>query len=151
MNDIKDAKDWKITLLYDGQCPLCVREVNFLRKQDRDRGLVKFVDVMADTYNPEHYAGVTFAAAMDRIHGILPDGTVLKNVAVFRSVYQALGMGWVYGITQIPLIGAIADFIYGIWAKYRLQLTGRPDLITLIQEREQRLNCKDQGCAVVRE
>ncbi|NJN75021.1 MAG: DUF393 domain-containing protein [Synechococcaceae cyanobacterium RL_1_2] len=106
---------------------------------------------MADSYNPEHYCGVTFAAAMDRIHGILPDGTVLKNVAVFRSVYQALGMGWVYGITQIPVIGAIADFIYGIWAKYRLQLTGRPDLITLIQEREQRLNCKDQGCAVVRE
>ena len=29
---------WKIELLYDGECPLCVREVNFLTKKDRGRG-----------------------------------------------------------------------------------------------------------------
>ncbi|MEY2978930.1 MAG: hypothetical protein RLZZ435_3069, partial [Cyanobacteriota bacterium] len=29
---------WEITLLYDGECPLCLREVRFLEAQDRGRG-----------------------------------------------------------------------------------------------------------------
>jgi predicted DCC family thiol-disulfide oxidoreductase YuxK len=78
---------------------------------------------------------------MERIHAVCADGTVLQNVAVFRYVYNVLGMGWVYGITKIPVIGKIVDAVYGVWAKYRLKVTGRPDLITLIQEREARLSC----------
>ncbi|MFN9173467.1 MAG: DCC1-like thiol-disulfide oxidoreductase family protein [Synechocystis sp.] len=31
---------WQIKLLYDGDCPLCLREVNFLQRKDRGRGLV---------------------------------------------------------------------------------------------------------------
>ncbi|MBV5260144.1 DUF393 domain-containing protein [Synechococcus moorigangaii CMS01] len=132
---------WKITLLYDSQCPLCLREVNFLQRQDQGRGLIRFVDITADDYNPALYGGVTFRAAMERIHGVLPDGTVLQNVAVFRYVYEVLGLGWVYGITKLPVMGQLADWVYGIWAKYRLKLTGRPDLITLIQRREARQAC----------
>jgi DCC1-like thiol-disulfide oxidoreductase len=37
---------WKIKLLFDGACPLCVREVNFLKRKDGDRGLIKFVDIV---------------------------------------------------------------------------------------------------------
>jgi predicted DCC family thiol-disulfide oxidoreductase YuxK len=36
---------WKIELLYDGKCPLCLREVNFLRQKDAGRGIVSFVDI----------------------------------------------------------------------------------------------------------
>ncbi|MEB3225128.1 MAG: DUF393 domain-containing protein, partial [Synechococcus sp.] len=80
------ASPWKIKLLYDSQCPLCLREVNFLRRKDHGRGLVWFVDITATDYDPARHSGVTFQAAMERIHGILPDGTVLQNVAVFRYV-----------------------------------------------------------------
>lgn len=132
---------WQVSLLYDSACPLCMREVNFLRRKDNGRGLVKFVDVASDDYRPEDHAGISFEAAMERIHAICADGTVLQNVAVFRYVYEVLGMGWVYGITKIPVIGKIVDAVYGIWAKYRLKMTGRPDLVTLIQEREARLSC----------
>ncbi|NJN71524.1 MAG: DUF393 domain-containing protein [Limnothrix sp. RL_2_0] len=132
---------WKVSLLYDSACPLCMREVNFLQRKDNGRDLVKFVDVASDDYRPEDYAGITFKAAMERIHAVCADGTVLTNVAVFRYVYEVLGMGWVYGITKIPVIGKIVDAVYGIWAKYRLKVTGRPDLVTLIQEREARLSC----------
>ncbi|ANV90432.1 thiol-disulfide oxidoreductase DCC family protein [Picosynechococcus sp. PCC 8807] len=138
---MSSTPSWKIKLLYDGQCPLCLREVNFLRRKDNGRGLICFVDVAADDYDPSRHGGVTFRAAMERIHGVLADGTVLQNVAVFRSVYEVLGLGWVYGITKIPGVGQLADWVYSIWAKYRLQLTGRPDLITLIQNREARQTC----------
>ncbi len=136
---------WQIKLLYDGECPLCLREVNFLRKRDAGRGLVAFVDIADLNYDPQMHGGVDFATAMGRIHAVLPDGTVIKNVEVFRRVYEVLGMGWVYAITKLPIIGTVADFLYGIWADLRLKLTGRPDLATIMQRRQQSLDCVDTG------
>ena len=134
---------WKIKLLYDGECPLCVREVKFLQKRDAGRGIVNFVDIADPNYNPKANGGIDFATAMGRIHGILPDGTVIKNVEVFRRVYEELDMGWVYAITKIPAIATIANIIYGFWADWRLQLTGRPSLSEIIAARSS--ECNSQG------
>ena len=145
-SNVSSAKpSWKIKLLYDGECPLCVREVNFLTKKDAGRGIVKFVDIADLDYDPQNNAGIDFATAMGRIHAILPDGTVVKNVEVFRQVYECLGMGWVYGITKVPVIGAIADWLYKIWADWRLKLTGRPDLDTVIAQRKEKLNSSNSA------
>lgn len=135
--DAAAVKPWKIKLLYDGECPLCLREVNFLRKRDAGRGLVCFVDIADPSYNPDENGGVDFETAMGRIHAVLPDGTTVKNVEVFRRVYETLGMGWIYAITKLPIIGALADFLYGIWADRRLALTGRGDLAAVLAARQQ--------------
>ncbi|OUL21699.1 thiol-disulfide oxidoreductase [Nostoc sp. T09] len=142
---VSTAPVWKIELLYDSECPLCMREVNFLQKRDAGRGLVKFVDIADDDYNPEAHGGVDFETAMGRIHAVLPNGTVVQNVEVFRRVYEILGMGWVYAITQLPIIGAIADFLYGVWAKWRLAITGRPKLEDIVAQRQERLACNTEG------
>jgi predicted DCC family thiol-disulfide oxidoreductase YuxK len=137
---------WEIALLYDGECPLCLREVNFLKAKDGGRGRVKFVDISADDYSPEEYGGVSFEVAMGRIHAVLPNGQVIQNVEVFRRTYEILGMGWIYAMTRLPIVGAIADWLYGLWAERRLAWTGRPDLATLVAERRQRLSCNDVSC-----
>jgi len=129
------AQSWQIKLLYDGECPLCLREVNFLQKRDRGRGLVAFVDIAAPDYEPSANGGVDFAAAMGRIHAVLPDGSVIQNVEVFRRVYEILDMGWVYAATKWPIIGPLVDRVYDFWADRRLAWTGRPDLETLIARR----------------
>lgn len=139
------APTWKIKLLYDGQCPLCLREVNFLQKRDAGRGLVCFVDVADDNYRPEDHGGVDFATAMGRIHAVRADGTIIKNVEVFRQIYTVLGMGWIYAVTGWPVVGPLVDKLYEIWADWRLALTGRPNLKTLVAEREQRLACQSDG------
>lgn len=132
---------WQIKLLYDGECPLCMREVNFLRKRDGGRGKVVFVDIADENYTPEAHGGVEFETAMGRIHAVLPDGTVIKNIEVFRRVYEILGMGWIYAATKLPVIGSIVDTLYEIWADWRLALTGRPNLATIIAERQERIEC----------
>lgn len=147
-HDRASQPTWKIKLLYDGECPLCVREVNFLTKKDAGRGIVNFVDIAALDYDPKDNANIDFATAMGRIHGILPDGTVIKNVEVFRRVYEELGMGWIYGITKLPILGAIADWLYGIWADWRLKLTGRPDLEAIMTEREQKIKSNSGRCRI---
>ncbi len=136
---VEAAPSWQIELLYDGECPLCVREVNFLKKRDAGRGLVAFVDIADDRYSPEAHGGIDYETAMGRIHAVLPDGTTVKNVEVFRRIYEILGMGWIYAVTKLPVVGAIANWLYEIWADWRLALTGRPDLATIASDRTQRI------------
>lgn len=133
----------KIRLLYDGECPLCVREVNFLKTRDGGRGLIDFVDIAADDYNPQDNGGIDFETAMGRIHAIKDDGEIIQNLEVFRQVYEVLGMGWVYAITKLPILGTIADFLYGIWANWRLPLTGRPSLKTILKQRQEKKLCEN--------
>jgi predicted DCC family thiol-disulfide oxidoreductase YuxK len=135
-----DAADlppsWKIKLLYDGLCPLCLREVNFLTRRDAGRGIVAFVDIADLDYSAADHGGVEFAQAMGRIHAVLPNGTVLCDVEVFRRVYDVLGIGWIYAATAWPMIRPIVDKLYDLWAGWRLALTGRPNLATIIAERQ---------------
>jgi len=138
---------WQIKLLYDGKCPLCLREVKFLQQKDNGRGLIAFVDISDLNYSPEENAGIDFATAMGTIHAILPDETVITNLEVFRRVYSILGMGWIYSFTRLPILGAIADSLYKIWAQWRLKLTGRPNLEQIMALRQQDLNCtENQRC-----
>uniref|UniRef100_A0A383VJS5 Thiol-disulfide oxidoreductase DCC n=1 Tax=Tetradesmus obliquus TaxID=3088 RepID=A0A383VJS5_TETOB len=89
---------WKpgaeIRMLYDGECSLCMKEVKFLQGRDAAAGKIDFVDIAEPSYSPEDNAGITFQAAMERIHAILPDGTIVKDIEVFRRLYEAVG---VYG------------------------------------------------------
>lgn len=144
---------WKIKLLFDGACPLCVREVNFLKRRDGDLGLIKFVDIAAEDYDPNDNANIDFETAMGRIHAILPNGEIVRDVEVFRQIYDILGIGWIYAVTKLPLIGKLADLLYGVWADYRLLLTGRANLKTIVAQRQQLLEEKglcDDRCEIDR-
>jgi predicted DCC family thiol-disulfide oxidoreductase YuxK len=75
-------------------------------------------------------------------------------VEVFRQTYDILGIGWIYSITKIPIFGSLADILYGVWADYRLLLTGRGNLKTIVakrqkhqNERENNLNNSQGRCA----
>lgn len=138
--------NWRIKLLYDGECPLCLREVNFLRKRDAGRGRVAFVDIASPDYSPEDNGGIDFETAMGRIHAVLPDGSTVQNVEVFRRVYEAIDMGWVYAATRWPVIRPVVDKVYDLWADRRLAMTGRPDLETIVAQRQ--ADCDSDRCQV---
>ena len=69
-------------MLYDGECPLCMKEVNFLKKRDAGTGNIDFVDIASEDFAPEHNAGLDYVSAMGEIHAILPDGRVVTKVCV---------------------------------------------------------------------
>lgn len=125
----------QLTLLYDGGCPLCVREVAFLRRRDQLRHpqdpRLAFVDIDAAEYDPALNAGITYRQAMGRIHALSADGRVLRDVAVFRAAYEQIGLGWLYAPTAWPGIAGVANVLYTLWAHWRLRLTGRPSLDNL--------------------
>lgn len=131
-----------LTLLFDGGCPLCLREVRFLQARDQSRHpgepRIAFVDINAPDYDPAAHAGISYAAAMGRIHAIAADGSVLRDVAVFRRAYALIGLGWLYAPTAWPLLGPLVNGAYGLWADWRLRLTGRPPLEELCTQRSGR-------------
>lgn len=121
-----------LTLLYDGGCPLCLREVRFLEARDRrlhpGAPRLAFVDIDAPDYAPAAHGGIDYRQAMGRIHALLADGTVLRDVAVFRHAYSLIGLGWLYAPTGWPLLAPLVNGLYTLWAALRLRLTGRPNL-----------------------
>lgn len=136
---------WKVNLLYDGECPLCLREVNFLQKKDAGRDVIKFTDIAEPDYDPAQNGGVDFETAMGRIHAVRADGTVIQGVEVFRQVYDALGLGWMYAPTKWPIIGPLVNRLYDLWADKRLAITGRPSLDKVIAERQEKIACETEG------
>lgn len=124
-----------LTLLFDGGCPLCLREVKILRRRDGSAGRLAFVDVDDPSYDPARYGGITYADAMGRMHALRADGAVIRDVEVFRQAYGLVGLGWLYAPTRWPLLRPLVDTIYRLWARWRLAITGRPSLDTLCQDR----------------
>ena len=119
-------------MLYDGDCPLCMREVNMLKKRDKTQNKICFVDIASKDYSPASNAGISYeevsrvllamlqtdhesefdlilSQAMGSIHGVLPGGKVITNVDVFRKLYEVVGLGWVYSITKFGPINKIAN------------------------------------------
>jgi predicted DCC family thiol-disulfide oxidoreductase YuxK len=115
---------WQIRVLYDGECPLCSREVRFLARRDGGRGRLQLEDIAAPDFEPGRY-GLDAESVMARIHGVLPDGRVVEGVEVFRRAYAALGLGWLVAPTRWPLLRPLFDAAYRLFARNRLRWTGR--------------------------
>ena len=127
-----------LTLLFDGACPLCRREVEALRARDQGQGRLGFVDIDAPDYDPAAHGGISYREAMGRIHAIAADGRVIVDVAAFREAYRLVGLGWLYAPTTWPVLKPSVDALYSLWAQWRLKLTGRADLPTLCAQRQGR-------------
>ena len=123
-------------MLYDGDCPLCMREVNMLRRKDEGQNFIDFLDIASPEYDPELNQGITFEQAMGQIHAITNTGEVVTNVEVFRRLYELVGLGWVFAITKNETVGAVVDRVYDVWARFRLPLTGREDLEVIMAKRK---------------
>ena len=115
----------QIDLFYDGGCPLCSREVRFLRRRNR-RGLIRFLDIDAPDFAPLP-EGPSHEVLMARIHARLSDGRWVEGVDVFRELYTRIGFGPLVRLTRLPGITHLLDWAYAVFARNRRRLFGRCD------------------------
>jgi predicted DCC family thiol-disulfide oxidoreductase YuxK len=111
---------WQFKLLYDGECPFCRLEAQWLQRWNKD-GRLAFEDITAPDFAASRY-GVTQAEVMGVIHGVFPDGRMVRKVAVFREAYRAIGLGWVLAPTGWPGLRQICDWFYEWFARNRVRL-----------------------------
>jgi predicted DCC family thiol-disulfide oxidoreductase YuxK len=131
---------WEVEVFYDGECPLCMREIRMLQRLDKGRGRIIFTDIAAPGFDPKIAVGVDgvdYERLMLRIHARLPDGSLVEGVEVFRRLYAAVGFRRVVALTRLPGIRHVLDLGYTLFAKNRLRLTRRcgPDGVCRVPAR----------------
>ena len=117
----------KFIFLFDGACPLCLRETSFLKKKDV-LNKINFVDINNEQYNPVLFKDISYADAMANLHGILENGKIIKGLDVLAYSYELIGLGWVYYPLKIEFLAPVLRLFYKYWAKYRLKITGRSNI-----------------------
>lgn len=110
-------------LFYDGNCPICQKEVAWLRWKNQ-QGKLGFQDINAADFDPAHY-GKTLDDLMAEIHGLYADGRLIKGVEVFYAAYSAVGLGWLMAPTRWRFCKPLFDRLYGWFAKNRLKIGAR--------------------------
>jgi predicted DCC family thiol-disulfide oxidoreductase YuxK len=114
---------WQVEVFFDGDCPLCRKEVAWFRKLDR-RQRILFTDLATDVHAVTA-SGIPFDQLMAEIHGRLPDGTWVRGVEVFRRMYSTVGWRWLVAPTRWPGVRQVLDWAYRVFARNRLRMTGR--------------------------
>jgi len=113
----------QVEVFYDGECPLCMREIRMLMRKDR-AGRIEFTNLAAAGFDPVKL-GTTYAALMARIQGRLTDGTWIEGVEVFRQLYSAIGWKRLVAVSRLPVVRSLLALGYRLFAANRLRLTGR--------------------------
>jgi predicted DCC family thiol-disulfide oxidoreductase YuxK len=110
----------KLTVFFDGECPLCRREIAWLSKRTKE---VDFIDISLPSFSATAF-GYTQEGLMSEIHAQLGEQK-LVGMDVFRELYNRCGLGWLAAPTAIWPLRPIFDWLYRVFARNRLKLTGR--------------------------
>ena len=110
----------RFRLLYDGACPICRREVEWLKRRDRS-GNLQLEDISARGFHPARY-GLTHESVNGMLHGIRHDGVVVRGMEAVREAYRSVGLGWLTAATRLPGLKWAADQLYGWFARNRTTL-----------------------------
>jgi predicted DCC family thiol-disulfide oxidoreductase YuxK len=113
-----------LKLLYDGACPLCQREIAFLKKR-AVKGRVIFVDISDPNFTSRENQGIDYKTAMTEMHAIDAQGNVLVGVPAFAALYARCRLPVLATLLRIPFIQAMLTPFYKHFAKNRLRITRR--------------------------
>ena len=119
------SSTWEIEVFFDGECPLCVREIKMLQRMDRKKRIV-FTDIADSAFEPSD-VGRDIKTLMAEIHGRIPSGELITGVEVFRRLYAAVGLAPLVALTRLPVISHGLELGYRVFARNRLRFTGRCD------------------------
>lgn len=120
----------RLTVWFDGACPLCVAEIGLIRRLDR-RGVIDFVDVSRPGALDD--CPVRRSDLLARFHAREAGGPVVSGAAAFAAMWRAVPL--------LAPLGHLARLPGMLWLgerAYRAFLKVRPALQRLVRRSEQR-------------
>ena len=130
---------WPLTLYFDGECPLCAREIKLLRAHAAP-GRLHFVDISDEAFDPVA-VGYTLEQMESVLHAKFDDGTWVTGLDATLWSWRAAGMG----VWAAPLSWRFIRPLLNIG--YRLFCRSRPYLAWLPHPDGSR-RCSAESCAV---
>ena len=119
-----------LTVLYDGDCPLCRREIAHLRRlaaRSADSAL-QFVDIHCES-GCDPALAADRAALLARFHVQKSDGSRLSGAAAFVAMWERLpGWRWLACLARLPGMLTLMEKAYRGFLRIRplLQRLARP-------------------------
>ena len=115
----------KNTLYFDGQCPVCTKEMCKLEEISDDN--IELVDIHkipanADaTQDQQLNVGPSKEELLKILHLQKPDGSWVRGLDANVMAWQHTKLGWLAKPLRWPLIAQVADWVYYRWAERRYQ------------------------------
>mgnify|MGYP000011706907 CR=1 FL=1 len=110
----------KLTIFYDGTCPLCSKEMAALTKHDT-KTTIKTVDIYSDEFS--QYPNIDANAANTILHAVNDKGELILGLDVTHQAWSLVGKGWLYAPLRWPLIKPLADWCYLRFANNRYKIS----------------------------
>ena len=110
----------KLTIFYDGTCPLCAKEMKALTKRDTHQH-IRIVDIYSEAFSD--YPQIDAAKANTILHALDDYGNLLLGLDVTYRAWHLVGKGWLYAPLRWPLIRPVADWLYLRFANNRYRIS----------------------------
>ncbi len=105
----------RVTVWFDGGCPLCRREISLMRRLDRRRGAIAFVDLTTDAPCP-----LDRAELLARFHAQETGGPVVSGAAAFAAMWRAIpALAWAGHAARLPPLAWLLERGYRVWLRVR--------------------------------
>jgi predicted DCC family thiol-disulfide oxidoreductase YuxK len=110
-------------LIYDGECPVCVNAVEWIRGRSRTGGF-EFLSCHSDTL-PSRFPSINKEACLRAMHLVLPDGMVLAGERALPEILRRLRRyRWSASLFRLPGVLPVAGAFYRWFAKRRHRAAG---------------------------
>ncbi|WP_443218115.1 thiol-disulfide oxidoreductase DCC family protein [Pseudomonas sp. MIL19] len=115
---------WPLTLYYDGDCPLCAREIQLLRKRASAERL-SLVDISREDFQAET-TGYSKEILQNRLHARFADGEWVTGLDATLWSWRAAGLDrWAAPLTW-PALRPVLELGYRLFCRLRPHLTWLP-------------------------
>jgi len=110
----------RVTVWYDGACPLCIREIALMRRLDR-RKAIAFIDIAP----PDATCPLDRQLMLDRFHAA-EDGRLLSGAEAFAAMWRAIPVLRPIGMAaRLPGMLTILEALYRQFLKIRPHIQKR--------------------------
>ncbi len=116
-----------VKVWYDGECPLCLREIQLMRRLDR-RGAVRFIDVQSGGACP-----LDRQTLLARFHAQEGDGPIVSGARAFAAMWRAIPL-----LRPLGLLARNPAVLWILERAYLGFLRIRPRLQAALRGRERR-------------
>ena len=107
----------KVTVWYDGACPLCIREIALLERLDKNSA-IEFLDLTL----PGTTCPLDRNVMLQRFH-VLENNHLYSGAAAFAATWRAIPMLRPLGIAaRIPFILSLLEHGYRLFLNFRPRL-----------------------------
>ena len=106
-----------MTVWFDGDCPLCLREIALMRRLDK-RGAIAFENVAGDGSCP-----IDRADLLARFHAREAGGPMVSGAAAFAALWRAIPLLAPFGhLARVPALLWILERAYRGFLRFRPRL-----------------------------